>query len=126
MSGIDDLFRMPMDVRHAVEQRRELARDERMSYAEGLITSEAGELLQIIGNARRFGLDTPEHGMSTSAIRSFEAGDVIAAIEWACEAGYLDMVAVFEQRDQKSRKLRDPLAKDSLGRRLAPPLPGRP
>lgn len=107
------------------------------TYGPALLTEEIGEIvivlgsvLQLIGKAGRFGMDTPGvrdplTGIVDMAVTPRtklveEAGDLIAAIDYICHRGILDIDAVYQRRSYKLRKLLDPNSKDNLGRRLAP------
>jgi len=96
------------------------------TYAQGLLTEEAGEILQALGKAARFGIDapSPERAPYFSAtarqMLETECGDMLAAIEWATYAGLIRFSAVDGQRSRKLAKLFSPDSRDNLGRRLAP------
>lgn len=98
------------------------------TYALGLIAEEAGEVLQLVGKALRFGLDTPgvKDGNGTvlpDTPRSrlpAELGDLLAAIEFAIRHGMVDGGEVSAAYLRKLAKLLDPDARDNLGRPLAP------
>lgn len=99
-------------------------------YALDLITEEVGEVLQVIGKAGRFGLDTPgvkdpltgvvNMELTPRIALNKESGDLLAAIHWASVRGVLDWTVVDATFHAKLRKLMDPKARDNLGRRLAP------
>lgn len=95
-------------------------------YALGLLAEETSEVGVMIGKAARFGIDTPGpdaapyFGMTAREALNLEAGDVMAAIDYACTCGLLDAVAVTQQAGRKLAKLLDPESRDNLGRRLAP------
>jgi hypothetical protein len=107
------------------------------NYGPALLTEEIGELvvvlgsvLQLIGKAGRFGLDTPGvkdplTGIVDMAVTPRtklveESGDLIAAVDYLCHRGILDIDAVYKRRATKLRKLLFPESLDNLGRRLAP------
>lgn len=91
------------------------------SYGLGLLTEECGELLEMVGKAGRFGVDTTADGGATARERiQDEAGDVLAAVGYLVRRGVLDYGAVHRRRDAKLARLLDPAATDNLGRRLAP------
>jgi hypothetical protein len=102
---------------------------EAQHYALALLAGEMGEALDPIGNALRFGLDSPQwpHGTipasvpnSPRALLNLELGDVLAAIEYAIQRDLVERDLVYHQRDVKLMKLLDPDSRDNLGRRLAP------
>lgn len=107
------------------------------TYGPALLTEEIGEIvivlgsvLQLIGKAGRFGMDTPgvrdpltgavDMAVTPRTKLVEETGDLIAAVDYLCHRGILDIDAVYARRASKLRKLLDPDAKDNLGRRLAP------
>jgi hypothetical protein len=107
------------------------------NYGPALLTEEIGELVQVLGNvlqligkAGRFGMDTPGMRDALTGIVDMtitprtklveESGDLLAAIEYLCHRDILDMDAVYKRRGAKLRKLLDPDSLDNLGRRLAP------
>lgn len=100
-------------------------------YALGLMAEEAGELVQIIGKALRFGMDAPGpdvapyHGQSARQLLPIEMGDMGAAIDFACLDGLALFSAVIGRREQKKAKLLSPASLDSGGFRLAPEPRGR-
>lgn len=106
-------------------------------YGLALTTEEIGEviqtfgnLLQIVGKAGRFGLDTPGvkdpltgHVDLTITPRGKlveELGDVMAAVDYLVARGVIDGDAVSARRNDKLLRLLDPACRDNLGRRLAP------
>src|SRR5262245_60648670 len=93
-------------------------------YALGLLSEECGEVVQQAGKALRFGLDTePAADWVNSTPRrriELEAGDVLAAIEYATARGVLDPLKIDAQRAVKLATLMDAGSKDRRGRRLAP------
>jgi NTP pyrophosphatase (non-canonical NTP hydrolase) len=107
------------------------------TYGTALLTEEIGEviivcgtILQLVGKAGRFGMDTPGVKDPLTGIIDMsvtprtklveETGDLIAAIDYLCHRGILDIDAVYKRRSHKLKKLLDPDSKDNLGRRLAP------
>lgn len=107
------------------------------SYGPALLTEEIGEIiivlgsvLQLIGKAGRFGMDTPGVRDPLTGIVDMtvtprtklveETGDLIAAVDYLCQRGILDIDAVYKRRAHKLRKLLDPNSRDNLGKRLAP------
>lgn len=97
-------------------------------YARGLLGEEAGEIVQMLGKAARFGIDTPGpdrapyFGATAREGLELECGDMLAAIDWAIEAGLIRRTVIDGQRARKLAKLLDPESRDNLGRRLAPDL----
>lgn len=97
-------------------------------YALGLLAEEAGEIVQLVGKALRFGLDTPgikepNGTISPDTPRSrlpAEIGDLFAAAVFACAHGLLDGAAIDQAKESKLSRLLDPAARDNLGRQLAP------
>jgi hypothetical protein len=95
-------------------------------YALGLLNEETSEVGLMVGKAIRFGIDTPGpdaapyYGMTAREALNLEAGDVMAAIDYACTCGLLNAEVVTQQAGRKLRKLLNPEARDNLGRRLAP------
>lgn len=106
-------------------------------YGLALVTEEIGEVIQILGNllqvvgkAGRFGLDTPGvldpitgHVDLTITPRQClvkELGDVMAAVDYMAARGVVDGDAVLARRNDKLLRLLDPDSRDNLGRRLAP------
>jgi hypothetical protein len=73
-------------------------------YALALLVEECGEILQLLGKAERFGIDTP--GVKgpltghvdmnvTSRVRlNIECGDILAAIDYAAAAGVIEKSAL--------------------------------
>lgn len=97
------------------------------TYCLGLIAEEAGEVLQHIGKALRFGLDTPGqlslgvvNGETPRTLLPGELGDLLAAVEFALEHEIFDRAAVLRAKARKLNKLLDASAVDNLGRQLAP------
>lgn len=100
------------------------------AYALALLTEECGEVLQTIGKAGRFGIDTPgvkdpytgnvDMSITPRSALAKELGDLMAAIDYAAKAGIIDYSAVRERYIAKCAKLFDPTSVDNLGRRLAP------
>jgi hypothetical protein len=107
------------------------------AYALGLIVEEVGEvmeiggrILQMIGKAQRFGIDTPgvkdpltgEVDMSITPRDKIaaECGDFMAAVRFAAARCVIDPGILYAQADKKFAKLMNPESKDNLGRRLAP------
>jgi hypothetical protein len=94
------------------------------TYCLGLLASEMGEALQVIGNALRFGLRTPEREGDDGRVRlEMELGDVFAAMRFAIAHDVVGYWPVTERANAKEAKLRDPDQRDNLGRRLAPAPP---
>lgn len=90
-------------------------------YVLGLLTEEAGEVLQHIGKALRFGLDTKDdQGRSARENLAIESGDLDAAQTIGELAGLWDGEDAATRAQLKTKRLLDPEARDSLGRRLAP------
>lgn len=118
-----------MDLASAIACDAIEANDRRERYGMGLMIGEMGEALAVLGNALRFGMDTPSgHGEVKPGERERlveEMGDVAAAARWSAEAGIFDAAAVLARESAKFEKLVDPSKRDNLGRRLAPRLPGR-
>ena len=105
------------------------------AYCLGLLTEEAGEVLQLVGKALRFGIDTPgvkrldgtvDYALTSRSMLPVELGDLLAGIDFAIAHGVIDAAALAEQRRRKFAKLTDPTVMDNLGRPLAPqPAPRR-
>lgn len=107
-----------------------------VTYGLGLLAEEGAELSEICamiiyqctritkaaGKAFRFGLDTPSksRGGTARELLHEEAGDVLAAIDYAVERGILDPDILEKRRKYKRKRLLNPRSKDGLGRRLAP------
>lgn len=94
-------------------------------YALALLTEECGEVLQEIGKAGRFGIDTPfnpEGAFGVTPRRSLakEVGDLLAAIYYADMRGVLNLDEIYEYKNRKLDKLMNPNSKDERRRRLAP------
>jgi hypothetical protein len=90
-------------------------------YALGLITEEAGEVLQLIGKALRFGLDAPRaDGECARSLLPIETGDLAAAMRFGELAQLYDGDDAATRSQIKLRKLLDPESRDDEGRRLAP------
>lgn len=95
-------------------------------YALGLVAEEAGELVQIVGKALRFGMDAPGpdvapyHGRTARQLLPVEGGDMAAALAWARADGLIDKAAMDERTGEKLAKLLSPDSRDSKGERLAP------
>lgn len=100
-------------------------------YALALLGEEMSEAGAILGKIGRFGIDTeapdrdPYNGRTGRELLTIEVGDVAAAIDYLCDAGVIDRMEMRQRRIEKYLKLCDPDEKDNLGRRLAPPLPGK-
>lgn len=91
------------------------------TYCLGLLTEEANELGQAIGKALRFGIDTPgPTGVGARVLMQREAGDVLAAIDFALVHRVLARGPVIGARNAKWAKLTNPESRDNLGRQLAP------
>lgn len=100
------------------------------AYGLALLTEECGEVLQLIGKAGRFGMDTPgvkdaltgEIDMSvTPRIKLIgEIGDLLAAARYVLTRDIVDAESAYKHAQWKYEKLVDPNSKDNLGRRLAP------
>lgn len=100
------------------------------AYGLGLLCEEMGEVLQLIGKARRFGMDTPgikdpltgqiDMEATPRTLLPKEGGDVMAALDYLQCRGVLTKEALQKHRLAKLHKLLDPDSKDNLGRRLAP------
>lgn len=99
------------------------------AYCLGLLTEEAGEVLQLVGKALRFGIDTPgvkrldgtvDYSLTSRSMLPVELGDLLAGIDFAVAHGLIDADVVAEQRKRKFAKLTDPSVMDNLGRPLAP------
>lgn len=100
------------------------------TYGLALLTEECGEVLQLIGKAGRFGIDTPGVKDPLTGIVDItvtprtklieECGDLIAAIHYLACRGVIDSGALDNRMIIKLKKLLDPNSKDNLGRRLAP------
>lgn len=90
-------------------------------YALGLVTEEAGEVLQLIGKWLRFG---PDHarsdGETARAMLPTEMGDLSAALDFACLDGIASFREVISRRECKKERLLNPDSRDDAGRRLAP------
>lgn len=99
-------------------------------YVMGLLTEEAGEILQWLGKSFRFGIDTPGRlgtdgkvtGETPRTLLPDELGDMLAAIDFAVAHGMFDYSAIEAARTRKLAKLLNPDARDNLGRPLAPQL----
>ena len=98
------------------------------TYALGLLAEECGEVVQLVGKALRFGIDTPgrlgadgrvTHETPRSLLLS-EVGDLLAAIDFAVAHDLLDLLSIEQARTRKSRRLLNPAALDNLGQPLAP------
>lgn len=99
-------------------------------YALSLITEECGEVLQLVGKAGRFGMDTPgvkdaltgvvDMSKTPRTLLEAELGDIMAAIKYATERGVISRDRVMRRAEEKAAKLLSPDSKDNLGRRLAP------
>ena len=106
-------------------------------YGLALLTEEIGEavalfglILQIIGKAGRFGIDTPgvrdplsgamDMSVTPRTKLQEELADVRAAIDYLICRGVIDGLAVDARASSKLQKLLDPESRDNLGRRLAP------
>ena len=98
-------------------------------YVLGLIVEEKDEVGQLIGQALRFGLDTPgvkrldgtidmEH--TPRSMLAVELGDIAAAISFAILHDIVDGQALSDAMKAKLAKLTDPSARDNLGRPFAP------
>lgn len=95
----------------------------RDTYAVALIAEEAAETTQMVGKWLRFGPDHARRdGLTARKGLSIEAGDLLAALDYAIAAGVLDPLAMAEQRAKKFARLTDPASVDDEGRRLAPAL----
>lgn len=100
------------------------------AYGLALLTEECGEVLQLIGKAGRFGIDTPGIKDSLTGVVDMavtprirlieECGDLIAAIEYLARRGVIDSDALARCSGRKLDKILNPNSKDNLGRRLAP------
>lgn len=90
-------------------------------YALGLIAEEMAEVIQVVGKWLRFG---PDHASKAgkTARRNLprEAGDALAALEYAAADGLLRYGEMATFAMQKSRRLYDPESLDDQGNRLAP------
>lgn len=128
---VDDETRVAtaLDLADAIAADAIESAERRERYGMGLMIGEMGEALAVLGNALRFGMDTPSgHGEVKPGERERlveEMGDVAAAARWSGQAGIFDPFAVERRQEEKFRKLVDPSKRDNLGRRLAPPLPDR-
>lgn len=97
-------------------------------YALALLGEEGCEIGVLAGKATRFGIDAkgppraPYYGQSAKELATMEAGDLLAAIDYAAKAGLIDMVEVQERKEEKLASLLDPASTDSRGERLAPPV----
>lgn len=110
----------------AERERQKTAQD----YGLALLTEECGEVLQLIGKAGRFGIDTPgvkdpltgvvDMSVTPRIKLAAEIGDLFAAVDYLDKRGVLDADEIWRCRDRKRRKLLDPDSRDNLGRRLAP------
>lgn len=99
-------------------------------YALALLTEECGEVLQLIGKAGRFGLDTPgvkdprtgvvDMTMTPRTMLPKELGDVFAAVDYSVQRGVIDGSELAAAHVSKITKLLSPASRDNLGRRLAP------
>lgn len=96
-------------------------------YALGLLAEEPSELIQMVGKWLRFGPDHARNdGLTARRGLSLEAGDTLAAMDWAIAAGVLDVEVMMQQCSKKLARLCDPDAVDDEGRRLAPELANPP
>lgn len=92
-------------------------------YALGLLTEEAGEVLQLVGKALRFGLDAKRRdGECARTLFPIETGDLSAALRFGELAALWDADDSATRSQVKLRKLLDPSSVDDEGRRLAPDL----
>ncbi len=74
-----------------VKNQGESSQSDAQTYACGLLVEECGEILQLIGKAIRFGIDTPgPDGTSARQRLNAECGDVLAAIDYGVAAGVID------------------------------------
>ena len=97
-------------------------------YTLGLVAEEAGEVLQWIGKALRFGIDTPGKldasgrvsGETPRTLLPGELGDLLAAVEFMMLHGIVERQAVIAAKAKKLARLTDLAALDNLGRPLAP------
>ncbi len=84
------------------------------SYSIGLMNEESGEIVQEVGKALRFGLDTPSpvdsryNGSTPRERLTDEAGDMLAAIWFAQETGLISRHAVENRAHRKILLHRDP------------------
>jgi NTP pyrophosphatase (non-canonical NTP hydrolase) len=100
------------------------------TYGLALLTEECGEVLQLIGKAGRFGLDTPGVKDPLTGVVDMtvtprtklveELGDLLAAVEYLSRRGVVDGFEVGRRYSVKLHRLLDPESRDNLGRRLAP------
>lgn len=103
------------------------------TYGIGLLVEEFGEVLQHLGKALRFGMDTPGRRVSVDRLAAgavdgetprtllpAELGDVLAAIEFVARHRLVDGGKIVAAGDRKLAKLLDPRSRDNLGRPLAP------
>lgn len=97
---------------------------EPQTYALGLLNEECGEVVQLVGKALRFGIDTPNGvGPLAETARGMlhrELGDLFAAVSYGIQSGLLDGFMIDGFAKHKLAKLLNPESKDNLGRRLAP------
>lgn len=90
-------------------------------YSLGLVTEEAGEVLQLIGKWLRFGPDHARRdGETARGLLPTEVGDLSAAIDFMCLDGITPFNAVISRREEKKAKLLNADSRDDQGRRLAP------
>lgn len=99
-------------------------------YALGLLTEECGEVLQTVGKAARFGLETPgvrdpytgvvDTSITPRTALQKELGDVLAAIAYASECELVDLTVIKTRAKMKFEKLMSENSVDNLGKRLAP------
>ncbi|MDR6953850.1 NTP pyrophosphatase (non-canonical NTP hydrolase) [Ancylobacter sp. 3268] len=114
---------VPVKVRELVAHHAEAER-----YCLGLLAEEAGEIVQLVGKAMRFGTDTPGRlnaagevsGETPRTLLPAELGDMLAAVSFAIRHGIVQSEAIETAQVRKLAKLLDPDAKDNLGRPLAP------
>lgn len=94
-------------------------------YCLGLLVEEFGEVLQWIGKAMRFGIDTPgPDGTTARDGITRELGDVDAGMRMAGRYGVVEREAVMRWGARKMEKFNDPAQRDNLGRPLVPPYEG--
>jgi len=90
-------------------------------YCLGLLVGEIGEALCHIGNALRFGYNTPETLTDSSRkLLNGELGDIMAAIEFSSRHHLVSIEAIEWMKNKKLAKLLNASNKDNLGRPLAP------
>lgn len=126
------LFHKASRNREMAEMCEDAIEAERVAAAErycfGLITEEAGEVLQLLGKALRFGTDTPGRldangdltGDTPRTLLPTELGDLRAAIRFAEKHRIVDHLPVLRREHEKLFKLCNPESLDNLGRPLAP------